>query len=111
MMNSIRYETTTSLLAKGEVRETQVGLKTTWLKLRQIPVPTAKARKELSDMVGDRMVGSWSDVKRGMRTVQGSRTSSWKQFEERHTGGIRVLVGAKKSLNGDGAKGDRKVKA
>ena len=31
-------------LGKGEVRETQVSLKKTWLKLRQIPVPTAKAQ-------------------------------------------------------------------
>ena len=62
-------------------------------------------------MVGGRMVGSWSDVKRGMRTVQGSGVHGWKQTEEPHTGGIRVLVVAKKSRNWDGAKGGREVEA
>ena len=100
-----------SLLANGETQETQVGLKTTWLLLRQFPVLTASARKELSGMVGDRMIGSWSDVKWGTRTVQGRLNSDWKRSEARNTGGVRVLVVAKKSCNGNGAKGDRKVEA
>jgi len=111
MMNSIRYETTASLLDKGEAQETQVGLKRAWLKLRQLSVLTANARKGLSGMVGDRMIGSWSDVKWGTRTVQERLNLDWKQFEARNTGGVRVLVGAKKSRNGDGAKGDREVEA
>ena len=57
------------------------------------------------------MIGSWSDVKRGMRTVEGSRFYGWKELWNRHPGGIRVLVVVKKSCNGDGAKGDRKVEA
>ena len=62
-------------------------------------------------MVGGRMEGSWCDVKWGTRTVQGSGVHGWKQSEEPHTGGVRVLVVAKKFRNRDGAKGDRKVEA
>ena len=62
-------------------------------------------------MVGGRKVGSCCGVKRGTRTVRGSGVDGWKQSEEPHTGGVRILVVAKKSRNGDGAKGDRKVEA
>ena len=38
------------------------------------------------------------------------KRSSWLQVaQEPHPEGVRVLVVAKKSRNGDGAKGDRKV--
>ena len=111
MMNSIRYKTTASPLDSGEARETHVGLKKAWQELCQTPVLTANDRRVLSCMVGDRMIGSWSDVKWGTRTVQERLNLDWKQFEARNTGGVRVLVGAKKSRNGDGAKGDREVEA
>ena len=62
-------------------------------------------------MVGDRMVGSWCDVKRGMRSRKGNAVHDPRGSEEACLEGIRVLVRAKKSRNGDGAKGDRKVEA
>ena len=57
------------------------------------------------------MVGSCCEVKRGTRTVQGSEVHGWREPEEAHTGGVRILVVAKKSRNWDGAKGDRKEEA
>ena len=95
----------------GEAQETQVGLIKVRQELRQPSMLTAIVWKRLSGMAGDRMVGSWSDVNRGTRTVQGRLNSNWKRIEARNTGGVRVLVGAKKSRNGDGAKGDREVEA
>ena len=62
-------------------------------------------------MVGGRMVGSWSDVKWGTRSGQGSGVHAPVGAEEPPPEGVRVLVVAKKSRNGDGAKGDRKVEA
>jgi hypothetical protein len=110
MINSIRFQMSASLLDKGEAREPHADPRKA-RQLRQSPAHTAKARKETFGMVGDRMVESWCDVKWGTRTVQGSGVHGWKQPEEPHTGGVRVLVVAKKSRNGDGAKGDRKVEA
>jgi hypothetical protein len=62
-------------------------------------------------MVGDRMVGSWSEVKWGTRSGMGSGVHGCSRPEEPRPEGVRVLVVAKKSRNGDGAKGDRKVEA
>lgn len=61
-------------------------------------------------MVGGRKVGSCCDVKRGSRTKRGAEFMA-KEPEEPRLGGDRILVVAKKSRNGDGAKGDRKVEA
>lgn len=62
-------------------------------------------------MVGDRMVGSWSEVKWGTRSGRGSGVHPRERGEEPRPEGVRVLVVAKKSHNGDGAKEDRKVEA
>ena len=62
-------------------------------------------------MVGDRMVGSWSEVKWGTRSGRGSGVHPRERGEEPRPEGVRVLIVAKKSRNGDGAKGDRKVEA
>jgi hypothetical protein len=62
-------------------------------------------------MVGDRMVGSWSEVKWGTRSGKGGGVHGCSWPEEARSEGVRVLGGAKKSRNGDGAKGDRKVEA
>ena len=62
-------------------------------------------------MVGERMVGSWSEVKWGTRSGKGGGVHGCSWPEEPRSEGVRVLVGAKKSRNGDGAKGDRKVEA
>jgi hypothetical protein len=60
-------------------------------------------------MVGDRMVGSWSEVKWGTRSGWGSGVHPRERGEEPRSEGVRVLVVAKKFGNGDGAKEDRKV--
>jgi hypothetical protein len=57
------------------------------------------------------MVGSWSAVKWGTRFGQGSGVHPRRRGEEPRPEGVRVLVVAKKSRNGDGAKGDRKAEA
>jgi hypothetical protein len=62
-------------------------------------------------MVGDRMVGSWSEVKWGTRSGRGNGVHGLRRSEEPCPEGVRVLVVAKKSRNGDGAKEDRKVEA
>lgn len=72
---------------------------------------TAKGREGSSGMVGDRMVGSWSEVKWGTRSGKGGGVHGCSWPEEPRSEGVRVLVVAKKSRNGDGAKGDRKVEA
>ena len=43
-------------------------------------------------MVGDRMVGSWSVVKWGTRSGQGSGVHGWSRPEEPRPEGVRVLV-------------------
>jgi hypothetical protein len=79
---------------------------------RQIPcINRERGGRESSGMVGDRMVGSWSVVKWGTRSGMGSGVHGWSRPEEPRPEGVRVLVVAKKSRNGDGAKGDRKVEA
>jgi hypothetical protein len=62
-------------------------------------------------MVGDRMVGSWSEVKWGTRSGKGSGVHGLREPEEPRPEGVRVLVVVKKSRNWDGAKGDRKLEA
>ena len=110
MLNSIRFQTAASLLDKGEAREPQADPRRA-RQLRQTTAPTASTRKETFGMVGDGTVGSWSDVKWGTRSGQGSGVHAPSGAEEARPEGVRVLVVAKKSRNGDGAKGDRKVEA
>ena len=43
-------------------------------------------------MVGDRMVGSWSEVKWGMRAGREAEFMTERRSEERRPEGIRVLV-------------------
>jgi hypothetical protein len=62
-------------------------------------------------MVGDRMVRRWGEVKWGTRSGKGGGVHGCSRPEEPRPEGVRVLVVARKSRNGDGAKGDRKVEA
>jgi hypothetical protein len=110
MMNSIRPHALASLLGKGEAwnrmptREGQGdfgGLRRG---------ETVSAAAGVHGVVGDRMAGSWSDVNQGSRS--GARNGVHGQVpEEPSPEGDRVLVVAKKSRNGDGAKGDREMRA
>jgi hypothetical protein len=59
-------------------------------------------------MVGGRMVGSWSDVKRGSRPMGGVELRAGRR-EAPRMGGDRALVVVRKSRNGDGAKEGRKA--
>jgi hypothetical protein len=79
---------------------------------RQTTASTAeKGGTESSGMFGDGMVGSWREVKWGTRSGKGSGVHGLRKPEEPRPEGVRVLVVAEKSRNGDGAKGDRKVEA
>ena len=109
MLNSIRLQRSASLRAKGEAREAQGVPQREWQALSQITAPTANGRQGASGMVGDRKVGSWSEVKWGTRSGKGSGVHGLRRPEEPRPEGVRVLVVGKKSRNGDGAKGDRKV--
>ena len=62
-------------------------------------------------VVGDRMVGSWSDMNQGSRA--GKERCSWLQVgpEEPCPEGDRASVVARKRGNARGAKGGRKVEA
>ena len=58
-------------------------------------------------VVGDRMAGSCGDVNQGSRS--GRRTGNQANSPEEGPEGDRAPVGAKKSRNGDGAKGGREA--
>lgn len=62
-------------------------------------------------VVGDRMVGSWSDMNQGSRTGEGTAFMADERPEELCPGGDRASVVAKKRGNARGAKGGRKVEA
>ena len=111
-LNSIRFESSASLLAKDEAREPVLSPIKGGSNERQIPgINSERGRRESSGMVGDRMVGRWSVVKWGTPAGKGSGVHGCSRPEEPRLEGVRVLGVAKKSRNGDGAKGDRKVEA
>jgi hypothetical protein len=62
-------------------------------------------------VIGDRMVGSWSDINQGSRTGKGTAFMVCRRPEELYPGGDRASVVAKKRGNARGAKGGRKVEA
>ena len=62
-------------------------------------------------MVGDRMVGSWSDMNQGSRSGQGAAFMTDRRSEEPRPEGDRAFVVALKRGNARGAKGGRKVEA
>src|SRR4051794_7024150 len=100
MMNSIWSQMKASPLGKGEAREPRRSVRSE--AKRQTSLLTARACEETSGMVGDGMVGSCGDVKRGMRSGKGNAVHDPRGSEEAYLEGIRVLVGAKKSRNWDG---------
>jgi hypothetical protein len=60
-------------------------------------------------VVGDRMLGSWSDMNQGSRTGKGTAFMACRRSEELNPGGDRASVVARKRGNARGAKGGRKV--
>jgi len=108
-MNSIRFQKKASRPKRGEAREPHLVEKTE--KQRQTLMLAARAWEETSGMVGDRMVGSWSDVKWGSRSgnSDGVHGAARARSEEPSPEGDRASVGAKKRGNARGAKGGRDV--
>jgi hypothetical protein len=69
---------------------------------------TVSSKIGMHGVVGDRMVGSWSDMNQGSRT--GKEQRSWSaEGPKLYPGGDRAFVVARKRGNARGAKGGRKV--
>ena len=78
---------------------------------RPIPGESSEQKIGMHRVVGDRMVGSWSDMNQGSRTGKGTAFMVSRRPEELYPGGDRASVVAKKRGNARGAKGGRKVEA
>jgi hypothetical protein len=76
-----------------------------------IPGEHSEQRIGMHRVVGDRMVGSWSDMNQGSRPGKGTVFMVRQRPEELYPGGDRAFVVAKKRGNARGAKGGRKVEA
>jgi len=98
-----------SLRVKGEAREPRPPARVP--AQRQTPMLPARAWAETSGMVGDRMVGSWGDVKWGSPAGSSDGVHGSQEPEEPCPEGDRASVGAKKRGNARGAKGGRDVAA
>src|ERR1700751_2589388 len=72
---------------------------------------TVSSKTGMHGVVGDRMVGSWSDMNQGSRTGEGTAFMVCRRPEELYPGGDRASVVALKWGNAHGAKGGRKVEA
>ena len=109
MMNSIRPDTSASLLRSGEAKDRKLpqtgdGDSDNLHCVETVGAVTAGVCR----VVGDRTAGSWNDVNQGSRS--GARNGNQANSPEESTPeGDRVPVGAKKSRNGDGAKGSREA--
>jgi hypothetical protein len=73
-------------------------------------VETVSAAAGMHGMIGDGMVGSWSDVNQGSRAGKGAAFMA-QRHEEPRPEGDRASIRARKRGNSRGAKGGRKVKA
>jgi hypothetical protein len=78
---------------------------------RPIPGENREQQIGMHRVVGDRMVGSWSDMNQGSRPGKGTVFMVRRRPEELCPGGDRASVVAKKRGNARGAKGGRKVEA
>jgi hypothetical protein len=76
------------------------------------PLESTVSRKiGMHGVVGDRMVGSWSDMNQGSRAGKERRSWPLRRPEEPCPEGDRASVVARKRGNARGAKGGRKVEA
>jgi hypothetical protein len=108
-MNSIRPDALASLLSKDEAKN-GIRPEKGERKIRDLSLESTVSRKiGMHGVVGDRMVGSWSDMNQGSRA--GKERRSWPQGgpEEPSPEGDRASVVARKRGNARGAKGGRKV--
>ena len=108
-MNSIRPDALASLLLKGEAKNGNRPVKGE-RKFRDLSLEsTVSSKIGMHGVVGDRMVGSWSDMNQGSRTGEGTAFMVCGRPEELCPGGDRASVVAQKRGNARGAKGGRKV--
>jgi hypothetical protein len=109
MMNSIRPDALASLLLKDEAKNgicPEKGER----KIRDLSLASTVSRKiGMHGVVGDRMVGSWSDMNQGSRAGKERRSWPLGWPEEPYPEGDRASVVARKRGNARGAKGGRKV--
>jgi len=111
MMNSIRPDALASLLLKGEAETGNRPVKGE-RQFRDLSLEsTVSSKIGMHGVIGDRMVGSWSDMKQGSRTGEGTAFMVYTRPEELYPGGDRASVVARKRGNARGAKGGRKVEA
>jgi len=111
MMNSIRPDALASLLSKDEAKN---GIRPAKgeRKIRDLSLESTVSRKiGMHGVVGDRMVGSWSDMNQGSRAGKERRSWLRAEPEEPCPEGDRASVVARKRGNARGAKGGRKVEA
>ena len=111
MMNSIGPDAMASLLLCGEAKNGNRSVKGE-RKFRDLSLEsTVSSRIGMHGVIGDRMVGSWSDMNQGSRS--GEERRSWLHGgpEEPCPEGDRASVVARKRGNARGAKGGRKVEA
>jgi hypothetical protein len=111
MMNSIRPDALASLLLKGEAKNENRPVKGERT-FRDLSLEsTVSSRIGMHGVVGDRMVGSWSDMNQGSRSGEERRSWPLGGPEEPRPEGDRASVVARKRGNARGAKGGRKVEA
>ena len=109
MMNSIRPDALASLLSKDEAKN---GIRPGKgeRKIRDLSLESTVSRKiGMHGVVGDRMVGSWSEMNQGSRAGKERRSWLRAEPEEPCPEGDRASVVARKRGNARGAKGGRKV--
>lgn len=110
-MNSIRPDALASLLLKGEAKN-GIRPEKGERKIRDLSLESTVSRKTgMHGVVGDRMVGSWSDMNQGSRAGKERRSWQLAKPEEPCPEGDRASVVARKRGNARGAKGGRKVEA
>jgi hypothetical protein len=100
-----------SLLLYGEAKNGNRPVKGKRSIPRPIPGEHSEQQIGMHRVVGDRMVGSWSDMNQGSRPGKGTEFMVRRRPEELYPGGDRASVVAKKRGNARGAKGGRKVEA
>ena len=109
MLNSIRPDALASLLLNGEAKTGNRPVKGE-RQFRDLSLEsTVSSKIGMHGVIGDRMVGSWSDMNQGSRTGKGTAFMVSRRPEELCPGGDRASVVAKKRGNARGVKGGRKV--
>ena len=111
MMNSIRPDALASLLQGGEAKNGIRPMKGE-RKIRDLSLEsTVSSKIGMHRVIGDRMVGSWSDMNQGSRFGKGTAFMTCRGSEKPCPKGDRAFVITKKRGNARRAKGGRKVEA